>query len=68
MHAAVANQPLKLIGRLVEKRGRIAVTRAEIWLPDGSLGAEAEVTLVDWPHALPSEEELEALGWKVYPD
>ena len=62
------NQPLKLKGRLVEKRGRIAVTRAEIWLPDGSLGAEAEVTLVDWPRELPTEEELEELGWKVYPD
>lgn len=62
------NQPLKLIGRLVERRGRIVRTHAEIWLPDGSLGAEADVTLVDWPHELPSEQELEALGWKVYPD
>jgi acyl-coenzyme A thioesterase PaaI-like protein len=62
------NEPLRLRGRVLDKHGRLARAHAEIRLPDGSLGAEAEATLVDWPQASPGEDELEALGWRVYPD
>ncbi len=57
---------LTLIGRIVKDRGRLAQAHSEIRLPDGSLCAEAEITLVAFPAQLPSD--LAALGWKVYPE
>ncbi len=61
-------QPLRLVGRLRTRRGRIATASAEVRLLDGSLAAEAEAVLADLP-GMPGEEvDLEALGWKVYPD
>ncbi len=61
-------QPLRLTGHVVRRRGRLAVCRGELWLPDGTLGAEAEATLADYPGGQVDPEQLEALGWKVYPD
>ncbi len=61
-------QPLKLSGKLVRDRGRTAVAKAELRLPDGSIGAEAEAILVDTPFQLTDEGILKSLGWKVYPD
>jgi acyl-coenzyme A thioesterase PaaI-like protein len=61
-------QPLRLIGKLVQRHGKVTEARGEVWLPDGSLGAEAEAVLVDIPD-LPGESvDWESLGWKVYPD
>ena len=37
-------------------------------LPDGTLAANAEVLLADLPGPRAGSEQLEALGWKVYPD
>jgi len=60
--------PLRLVGRLVSRRGRAANATGQIFLPDGTVGAEAEALLVDLP-GLPSQgQSLEDLGWKVYPD
>lgn len=61
-------QPLRLTGKLVRDRGRSAVAKAELRLPDGSIGAEAEAILVDAPFQLTEDIDLETLGWKVYPD
>jgi uncharacterized protein (TIGR00369 family) len=61
-------QPLRLTGKLVRERGRTAVAQAELRLPDGSIGAEAEAILVDAPFRLTDAMDLETLGWKVYPD
>lgn len=61
-------QPLKLSGKLIRDRGRTAVAKAELRLPDGSIGAEAEAILVDVPFEITSGENFERLGWKVYPD
>lgn len=60
--------PLTLIGRLVKDRGRLAEARSEIRLADGSLAAEAEITLVQLPADTVSSASLETLGWRVYPD
>lgn len=61
-------QPLQLHGRLQSDRGRWIFATAELLLPDGSVGAEAEGLLMDMPGQFSSEADLEALGWKVYPD
>jgi acyl-coenzyme A thioesterase PaaI-like protein len=61
-------QPLKIVGQMERTGGRAARARGEIRLPDGSVGAEVEALLVDYPEAIATEAILEQLGWKVYPD
>ncbi len=58
-------QPLRLAGILGRESGRRATARGELRLPDGTLAAEAEATLVD---AEVDPSAAEALGWRVYPD
>ena len=59
--------PLVITGKLLKRRGRLAMAASAIHLPDGSISAEAGVTLASIP-----EEYLEgldrALGdWQVWP-
>ena len=61
-------QPLTVVGRLLKRSGRLAVAHAEIRLEDGTVTAEAEITLADLPEQFRVDGDLEALGWKVYPD
>ncbi len=61
-------QPLRLVGRMEQRRGRLATARGEIRLADGSLGAEAQAVLSDIPGMPGGVSQVEALGWKVYPD
>lgn len=61
-------QRLAVVGRLLKRRGRLAVAHAEIQLPDGSVTAEAELTLAELPDEFRVDGDVEALGWKVYPD
>lgn len=59
--------PLVIAGRLVKMRGRLAQAAGEVRLPDGTVAAEAELTLADLPEQFRVDGDLEALGWKVYP-
>lgn len=61
-------QPLRLVGRMLKRHGRLATTHGELWLEDGTLGAEAEAVLSDITGMPDGTTDLEALGWKVYPD
>src|SRR4051794_3675585 len=61
-------QPLTVVGKLLKMRGRLAAAHAEIRLSDGSVTAEAEVTLADLPDDYRLGGDLEALGWRVYED
>lgn len=58
---------LRGVGTKVKDRGRMAEARAQLFGPDGDLLAEAEGLLADTGMAL-KQDELDALGWKVYPD
>ena len=58
---------LQIVARITKDRGRVAEAVAEIHLPDGSIAAEADMMLVALPEAH-REDDLEGLGWKVYPD
>ncbi len=61
-------QPLSVAGKLLKRRGRLALAHTEIRLPDGQVSAEAELTLAELPDAFRGNGGLEALGWKVYAD
>lgn len=60
--------PLVIRGELIRDRGRFAETRAAIYLPDGSVGVEADVLVVEAPSQIMEMEDVDKLGWKVYPD
>jgi acyl-coenzyme A thioesterase PaaI-like protein len=58
-------RPVRLIAWRTMDRGRFAGAHAELRLPDGSVGAEAEALLVDTEL---QSERPEELGWRVVPD
>ncbi|GIK08262.1 MAG: acyl-CoA thioesterase [Anaerolineaceae bacterium] len=60
-------QPLKIVGRRVKRMRWTAEATAAIYDADGELLAEAAAILVNLPEQPPAE-DLERLGWKVYPD
>ena len=66
--AIPVEQPLRLVGRIKRAGGQATTATAELHLPDGSLGADVEALMVDYPKPLGGAAELEELGWKVYPD
>jgi uncharacterized protein (TIGR00369 family) len=57
---------LTMVGRLVSETRRAVQAHAEVRLPDGSVAAEAEVTLVPMPDSVLPDADLDALGWRVY--
>jgi uncharacterized protein (TIGR00369 family) len=61
-------QPLRLVGKVLTSRSRMATASGKIFGPDGTLLAEAELLLVDVPGEALDPDILETLGWKVYPD
>lgn len=63
--AVPVGQPLRLVGRLVERRRRTARAQGEVLLPDGTVGAEVEGLFVDHPESGMDSRTLLALGWRV---
>jgi acyl-coenzyme A thioesterase PaaI-like protein len=61
-------QPLRIFGHAGKSKERTAMATAQIYGPDGDLLAEAEALLVNVPEGIANQVDLEALGWKVYPD
>ncbi|MGD8603318.1 MAG: PaaI family thioesterase [Anaerolineales bacterium] len=61
-------QRLTLKGKLLRRRGKLAFAEGKLLLEDGSVGAEADAVLSDVPDLDVSSEQLDALGWKIYPD
>ena len=57
--------PLKIVGRLLQVRGRRAITHGEILLPDGTVAAEAEALMIELPADAVTAADIEALGWRV---
>ncbi len=58
---------LHMRGWVTQERGSRAQAKAEIRLEDGTLLSEADALLASYPGDV-GEDELEALGWRVYPD
>lgn len=61
-------KPIRLEGEVVKDRGRIGEARARLFGPEGDLLAEAEGMMVDIPEEVLPMDNIESLGWKVYPD
>ncbi|RPI26444.1 MAG: PaaI family thioesterase [Chloroflexota bacterium] len=61
-------QLLRLVGHAGKSKGRTAMATSEIYDQSGTLLAEAEAVLVDVPVGVIANTDLDALGWKVYPD
>lgn len=64
-HPVPTETELTAVGRIVKLRGRLGKAVGEIRLPDGTVAAEAEMTLADVPAELLADANLEALGWRV---
>jgi acyl-CoA thioesterase FadM len=60
------NQPLRLQGKALKDRGRLATATASLTTYDGKVLAEAEALLVDVPEGDYQGVDLESFGWKVY--
>jgi acyl-coenzyme A thioesterase PaaI-like protein len=61
-------QPLRLVGTITRDRGRVGEAHAELYGPHGDLLAEAEGMAVAVTAAEFDLNNLDELGWKVYPD
>ncbi len=59
---------LKIVGKAGKSKGKLAEGWAGIYDEAGNLLAEANTLLADVPRETLNRAELEALGWKVYPD
>ncbi|NND00640.1 MAG: PaaI family thioesterase [Gammaproteobacteria bacterium] len=64
----VVDTPLHAVGKVIRIKGRIGKAEGKIFLPDGSVACEAELTLADMPAAIATQSRIEALGWQVDPD
>jgi len=60
--------PLKLIGQKIKDTGRIGTAIGKIIDADGEVLVTGEITLFNKPGQKMTEEELAAMGWKVYPE
>ncbi|MFH1633472.1 MAG: PaaI family thioesterase [Chloroflexota bacterium] len=61
-------KPIKIVGHAVKTKRHTATSTAEIYGPDDELLVEAEALLVDVPPEKLKNVDMDALGWKVYPD
>jgi acyl-coenzyme A thioesterase PaaI-like protein len=64
-HPVPTEKPLRIIGRIERLRGRLGKAVGELILPDGTIAAEAAMTLADVPQEILVNADLDALGWYV---
>lgn len=61
-------QPLRLVGKALTSKRRTATAHGAIYGPSGELLAEADAVLVNVPDEVLDRTNLDALGWKLYPE
>jgi uncharacterized protein (TIGR00369 family) len=61
-------RPLRLVGKAGKTKVHSALASAAIYDGEGTLLAEADAVLVDVPEEVVDSVDLDALGWRVYPD
>jgi acyl-coenzyme A thioesterase PaaI-like protein len=67
-HPVPIATPLEIVGEIVRLRGRLGKAMGRIFLPDGTVAAEAAMTLADVPQEMIAGANLAALGWYVDPE
>lgn len=60
--------PLRIVGRAQKSKSFSATSIATLYGPEGEVLAEAEGLLVDVPDEVLESADIEALGWRIYPD
>ena len=60
--------PIRVVAHAIKNRRRAATSVASVFGPDGELLAEADAMLINVPDEMINNADLEALGWKIYPD
>ena len=61
-------QPLRLVGKAGESRGRTATATSIIYDQAGNILAEAEALLINVPDQVVQNVDLSQLGWQIYPE
>jgi acyl-coenzyme A thioesterase PaaI-like protein len=61
-------QPLRLVGKTGEIRGRSAMAKSTIYDQAGNILAEADALLINVPEQVIQEVDLSKLGWQIYPE
>lgn len=61
-------KPLRIVGKAIKNKERIATGWAGIYNENNELLAEATSLLIDVPKETLSNTDIDYLGWKVYPD
>ena len=59
---------IKAEGKLIRLKSRIAKAQGKIYLPDGRIACEAELTMADMPTEIATQSRLKALNWGVDED
>lgn len=67
-HPVPINTQLTAIGKAIRIRGRIGKAEGKIYLPDGLVACEAELTLANMPREIATQRRIGSLGWQVDPD
>lgn len=62
------NTPLRITGHRVKDSGRVGHATGEIMNHDGQILVTGEIIVVNKPGLKMTEEELNEMGWKVYPE
>jgi acyl-coenzyme A thioesterase PaaI-like protein len=61
-------KPLHIIGKAINKKGRLGEGWAGIYNEYNELLAEATTLLIDVPSDVLAKNEIDNLGWRIYPD
>jgi len=57
--------PLKVVGKIIKIKGRLGQAEGKIHLEDGSVAAEASMTLADVPKEILESASWDELGWRI---
>jgi acyl-CoA thioesterase FadM len=61
-------ESLRIVGHVLKDKEHAATVKSIIFDQQGEMLAEADVLLVDIPADTYKDVDLDAVGWKVYPD
>lgn len=60
--------PVRLVGKVIRDRGKVAECASFLYGPDGELCAEAEGLLLQVPEEVIDHTDFGGMSWKVVPD
>ena len=64
-HPVPVETPLRVVGRILRLRGRLGKAKGQIFLPNGTIACEAQMSLADVPKQLLASTNPSLLNWKV---